>query len=281
VTTPLLPDSPAMQRDGYAQPVADAAALRIDAGGADPVTELLAEETPVTLAYNLAPYAVMMTTPADLEDFAIGFSLTEGIVNRASDVTGVAVVRYSRGVELQIDVAPELAAAAATNRRRLSGRTGCGICGMESVEQVLRTLPPVRDDTHIAATAVTRAMRELAERQPLNALTGAVHAAAWAQRDGAVVFVREDVGRHNALDKLAGAVLRAGTPPHEGFVVITSRGSFELVQKAVLLGVPLLAAVSAPTALAVRVAHFAGLTLAGFARDDRMTVYTHPARIHL
>jgi FdhD protein len=149
------------------------------------------------------------------------------------------------------------------------------------VERVLRTLPTVSAGSCVEAKAVTRAMRELAERQPLNAETGAVHAAAWALRDGTLACVREDVGRHNALDKLAGAVLRAGVPAHEGFVVITSRGSFELVQKAAILGVPLLAAVSAPTALAVRVAHSAGVTLAGFARGDRLTVYTHPARISL
>jgi FdhD protein len=281
MTAPVLTDSSAMRRLGYARTVADAAAVRIDLGCADPVVEMLAEETPVTIAYNLVPHAVMMATPADLEDFAIGFSLTEGIVDRAADVTGVSVVRYSRGIELQIELAPALATGAARTSRRLSGRTGCGICGMESVEQVLRAVPNVHDDSCIDAAAVTRAMRELAERQPLNALTGAVHAAAWARHDGVLAYVREDVGRHNALDKLTGALVRADVPAHEGFVVITSRGSFELVQKAAILGVPLLAAVSAPTALAVRMAHSAGLTLAGFARGDRMTVYTHAERIRL
>jgi FdhD protein len=221
----------------------------------------------------------MMATPADLEDFAIGFSVTEGIVRDASDISRVSVVRYGRGIELQLDIPVELAAAAGTRSRRLSGRTGCGICGTESVDQVLRDLPAVQSDARVEASAVSRAMRELAAHQPLNAATGAVHAAAWARLDGALVHVREDVGRHNALDKLVGAVLRAGLPAHDGFVVITSRGSFELVQKAAILGVPLLAAVSAPTALAVRVAHSVGLTLAGFARDERLTVYTHPERI--
>jgi len=281
VTTLPLTDSPLMRRPGYAHASADVTAVRIDAGHAASLTETLAEETPVTLAYNLVPYAVMMTTPADLEDFAVGFSLTEGIVGDAADVTGVSVVRYSRGIELQIEIPPQRAAAVATSSRRLSGRTGCGICGRESVEQVLRTLPIVRGDVCIEASAVTLAMHELAERQPLNAATGAVHAAAWAQRDGALAHVREDVGRHNALDKLVGAVLRAGTPAHEGFVVVTSRGSFELVQKAAILGVPLLAAVSAPTGLAVRVADSAGLALVGFARDDRLTVYTHVERVRL
>jgi FdhD protein len=191
----------------------------------------------------------------------------------------VSVVRYSRGIELQLEVPARLAAAAGTRSRRLSGRTGCGICGSSSVDEVLRELPTVQSGACIEVSAVTRAMRELAARQPLNAATGAVHAAGWARRDGSLAHVREDVGRHNALDKLVGAVVRAGEPAHDGFVVITSRGSFELVQKAAILGVPILAAVSAPTALAVRVAHAVGLTLVGFARDERLTVYSHPARL--
>lgn len=279
MTTALLTDPYAMQRLGYAPASADVAGVRIDGGDATPVTETLADETPVTVAFNLSPHAVMMATPADLEDFAIGFSVTEGIVRSPSDIERVSVVRYSRGVELQIEVPATLAAWAGTRSRRLSGRTGCGICGASSVDEVLREVPAVRSETRVPASAVTRAMRELAERQPLNAETGAVHAAAWAERDGALAYVREDVGRHNALDKLAGALIRAAIPAQDGFVVITSRGSFELVQKAAILGVPLLAAVSAPTALAVRVAHSVGLTLAGFARDDRLTVYTHAARV--
>jgi FdhD protein len=147
------------------------------------------------------------------------------------------------------------------------------------VDEVLRELPPLRSDIRVDCSAVSRAMRELSERQPLNVATGAVHAAAWARRDGSVVHVREDVGRHNALDKLVGCVVHAREAAHEGFVVVTSRGSFELVQKAAILGVPLLATVSAPTALAVRVAESAGLTLVGFARDDRLTVYTHAERV--
>jgi FdhD protein len=267
-----------MQRLGYAGTTADAAAVRIDGGVAASVRETLAEETPVTIAYNGAAHAVMMATPSDLEDFAVGFSLTEGIAS-PDDVMRITIVRYSRGVELQVEVPAEIAAAAGTRSRRLSGRTGCGICGTESVDQVLRELPSVAAGGRIDPAAVARAMRQLAERQPLNTDTGAVHAAGWARADGALVHVREDVGRHNALDKLAGALVRGREPAHEGFIVITSRGSFELVQKAAILGVPLLAAVSAPTALAVRVAHEVGLTLAGFARGDRLTVYTHAERL--
>lgn len=274
-----LTDTHAMRRLGYAPASAEVSGVRIDAGCAAPVTETLADETPVTLVFNGVPHAVMMATPADLEDFAIGFSLTEGIVESATDISRVSVVRYSRGVELVVEVPDARAAAVRARHRRLSGRTGCGICGANSVDEVLRELPTVGGEPCIEATAVTRAMHELAERQPLNAATGGVHAAAWARRNGALMHVREDVGRHNALDKVVGAVVRAGTRAHDGFVVITSRGSFELVQKAAILQVGLLAAVSAPTALAVRVAHSVGLTLVGFARDDRLTVYTHPTRL--
>jgi FdhD protein len=279
MTTAPLTDAHAMQRLGYAPVTTDVTGVRIESGCAESVTDTLADETPVAMAYNLAPHAVMMATPADLEDFAVGFSLTEGIVQQASDITRVTVVRHARGVELQMEIPAALAAEAGARSRRLSGRTGCGICGAGSIDEVLRELPSVAGDSEIDAAAVTRAMRALAVRQPLNAATGAVHAAAWARRDGALAYVREDVGRHNALDKLVGALIRAGVSAQDGFVVITSRGSFELVQKAAMLGVPLLAAVSAPTALAVRVAHSVGLTLAGFARDDRLTAYTHSARL--
>ena len=186
-------------------------------------------------------------------------------------------MRYSKGVELQIETTAEVAEA--SRGRRLTGRTGCGICGRDDVEAVLRDLPRVTSGAHIAATAVSRAMRELAERQPLNAATGAVHAAGWARADGEVQIVREDVGRHNALDKLVGALRRAHVDASDGFVVMTSRGSYELVQKAAVLGVPLLATVSAPTALAIRVADSIGMTLAGFARDGRVTLYTGAERI--
>jgi FdhD protein len=189
------------------------------------------------------------------------------------------VVRYGRGIELQIDVPADVAARSGTRSRRLSGRTGCGICGADDVDRVLRELPSVAGPTRFEASAVLRAMRELSARQPLNDETGAVHAAGWARVDGTLVYVREDVGRHNALDKLVGALVRAAAPAEQGFVVMTSRGSFELVQKVAILGAPLLATVSAPTALAVRVAEQVGLTLAGFARDERLTVYAHPERL--
>lgn len=252
-------------------------ALRIERGVGTPVDETIAEEMPVTFAYNGVTYAVMMATPADLEDFATGFSLTEGLVERADALSSVSVVRYSRGIELQIETSAEVAIGA--RGRRLSGRTGCGICGKADVDDVLRALPRVDDASRFTAAAIARAMAELAKRQPLNDATGAVHAAAWASVDGELLEVREDVGRHNALDKLIGALLRRSTDPRTGFIAMTSRGSFELVQKTALFGAPLLATVSAPTALAVRVAHAAGLTLAGFVRGERVTIYTEFSRV--
>ncbi|MEP6990884.1 MAG: formate dehydrogenase accessory sulfurtransferase FdhD [bacterium] len=266
-----------MDRLGYASPTSLAPAIRLEHGSASVTEETLAEETPVTFVYNGVSHAVMMATPSDLEDFATGFSITEGLVGDGAAISSIAVVRYAKGIELQIDTTAEVATEA--RRRRLSGRSGCGICGMADVEQVLRTLPRVESATRFASHAVSLAMRELADAQPLNRATGAVHAAGWASVDGAVHIVREDVGRHNALDKLIGVLVRGGIDPATGFVVLTSRGSFELVQKVAVFGAALVAAVSAPTGLAVRMAEQAGITLAGFARADRVTVYTHPARI--
>lgn len=270
-------DVESVPRIGHAAPSMRVVATRIEAGAVAQVEESLAEEVPVTLAFNMAPYAVMMATPADLEDFAVGFALTEGVVETVEAIEHVEVLRYGRGIELQVDVPASVAAGLGTRSRRLAGRTGCGICGMEDVDRVLRELPSVRSNAVIDASAVTRAMQSLADRQPLNDATGAVHAAGWARPDGTLVHVREDVGRHNALDKLVGALMSVREPAHEGFVVMTSRGSFELVQKAAVLGVPLLATVSAPTAMAVRVAERVGLTLAGFAREARLTVYSNAA----
>lgn len=238
---------------------------------------MVAEETPVSFAYNGVSHAVMMASPTDLEDFAVGFSLTEGLVRHVDAITAVTVVRFSRGIELQIETSATVASDA--RRRRLSGRSGCGICGMADIEEVLRELPHVESNACFTVAAISRAMRELGAQQPLNDATGAVHAAGWADAEGAVTLVREDVGRHNALDKLVGAMARAATDPRAGFVVLTSRGSFELVQKVAILGAPLMATVSAPTGLAVQMAIDTGITLVGFARDGRFTVYAHPERI--
>ncbi|MEO8335424.1 MAG: formate dehydrogenase accessory sulfurtransferase FdhD [bacterium] len=266
-----------MQLPAPISPTVTTLGIRLEDGTSATVHETLAEETPITFAYNGVSHAVMMATPADLEDFAVGFSLTEGIVAHDDELMSTTVVRYSGGVELQMETSAEVAKAA--RGRRLTGRTGCGICGKDDVRDVLRELPRLDADARFPARAIARAMRELSARQPLNDATGAVHAAGWASGDGEILEVREDVGRHNALDKLIGALVRGGVAPTTGFIVLTSRGSFELVQKAAIFGAVLVATVSAPTGLAVRVAEECGLTLAGFARAGRVTVYSHAGRV--
>lgn len=232
----------------------------------------LADEVPVALVVEGASQAVMLATPADLEDFALGFALTEGWIARADELYAVEPVHTAQGIELQVELAASRRWALRERRRALAGRTGCGLCGVESLAQVERALPAVQAPRPLAG-ALPRAMRELAQQQPLNALTGAVHAAAWCALDGAVRLVREDIGRHNALDKLVGAMARAGVAPGDGFVAITSRASFEMVHKAAAAGVGLLAAVSAPTARAVQTAERCGLVLAGFVRGEDAVFY--------
>ena len=270
-----IQDPLGLQRLGYAVPLLEHTALQWVAGSLTPRTERLIEETPVVLAYNGSAHVVMMTTPEYLEDFGVGFSLTEELIQSHSDIRSIEIVRYSQGIEVQMTVPAELAEQIGGRSRKMSGRTGCGICGSDTITDVLKALHPVRRDQAIPASSILRALEALSRHQPLNAASGAVHAAGWATAAGEIVLVREDVGRHNALDKLIGALVRGGTSPDGGFLVVTSRASFEMVQKATVYGCPLLAAVSGPTGLAVRVAHQAGLTLVGFARDSRLTVYTH------
>jgi FdhD protein len=231
------------------------------------------------VVYNGIPHVVMMATPQDLEDFALGFSLTEELITSADQLQQVECVRYGQGIEVQATVSADREEVIAARTRRLTGRTGCGICGADSVTAVLKTLHPIPPGPPLPQSAVQRALEQVASHQTLNAASGAIHAAAWAGSDGTIRLVREDVGRHNALDKLIGALVKQGTDPRSGFVVVTSRASFEMVQKTTVLGAPLMAAISGPTGLAVRVAQQSGLTLVGFARGTRHTVYTHPERL--
>ncbi|GAC1682440.1 MAG: formate dehydrogenase accessory sulfurtransferase FdhD [Gemmatimonadaceae bacterium] len=280
--TSLTPRDPlALARLGYAGSLLQHDVVRWSlAGGAEaPATDAIAEEVPVTLVYNNAPHAVMMATPDDLEDFALGFSITEGLIAVPAQLEHVRVVRYGQGIELQCTVPLACAGEIGSRTRRLSGRTGCGICGADSVASVLREVPRVTSGEPVRAGIIHEALASLAAQQTLNAAARAVHAAGWSDRTGRVSLAREDVGRHNALDKLVGAVLTARADVSAGFVVTTSRGSFEMVQKAAILGAPLLATISAPTGLAVRVAHQVGLTLVGFARGGKHIVYTHPWRL--
>ncbi|KAB7764817.1 formate dehydrogenase accessory sulfurtransferase FdhD [Xanthomonas maliensis] len=250
-------------------------------GRSTTVQDLVAAEMPVAFSYNGAPFAVMMATPEDLEDFAVGFSLSEGIVTHADEVQVLAVDTFLEGAALQLQIPPDRADMLALRRRSLDGRSGCGVCGTESIEAVLRTPPVLQSALCIDSAALAQAMQALQRQQPIGAQTGAAHAAGWADASGRLQLVREDVGRHNALDKLIGALSRAGVDAASGFAVVTSRASYEMAMKAAQARIPLLAAISAPTALAISLAESAGLTLIGFARDHDCVVYSHPHRLQL
>jgi FdhD protein len=241
--------------------------------------DAIAVEIPVAFLYNGQSHAVMMASPNDLIDFAYGFSIAEGIVDRMADIGAVSCEFKGAGANLAIEISEGHAALLESRKRNVAGRTGCGLCGVSDMEQVLRPLPYLAIGQAIGRDAIDRAIRELPQHQDINQATGAVHAAGFADRDGKLLIVREDVGRHNALDKLIGAALRAGIAPDDGFVVVTSRCSMEMVQKTASFGAPALIAVSAPTSLAIELAEHCNLTVAAFARGSGFNLYTHPERI--
>ncbi len=270
-----MPELPA----GPARLVAELEVERWRPGASGPALDRVAEEIPVSLVYEDVPHGVMLATPADLEDFAVGFTLSEGLVERPTEIRGVEVQYGAESAEARVSVAWERFTALLERRRRLTGRTGCGLCGVETAEQAVRQIKPVGAGVTVRSAELHAAIAALGERQPLNALTGSVHAAAWVSPGRGIETVREDVGRHNALDKLIGARVRAGADLTNGFVLLTSRASFEMVQKSAAVGIAFIVALSAPTALAVRLAREAGVTLVAFARERQHVVYAHAHRL--
>jgi FdhD protein len=238
----------------------------------------LAEEVPVALVFNGITHAVMMASPTDLEDFALGFALTEGLLQTPSQLFGVDTEVLAQGIEVRLEVAAQAEQALKERRRSMAGRTGCGLCGADSLGQVRLALPQA-PEVMVATQAMFKAHAMLRSKQPEKLRTGATHAAAWANLQGDIVLVREDVGRHNALDKLIGALLKAKHDMASGFVCITSRASFEMVQKTVKAGAGVLTAVSAPTSLAVELAQDHNLVLAAMVRGEQFTAYSHGHRL--
>lgn len=253
-------------------------ALWVTRPGQIPALDTVAEEVPVALEYNGISHTVMLATPRDLKDFALGFSLSEGIVARRSDVYDIDIEEAAEGITLHLEIAGEAFVNLKARRRSLAGRTGCGLCGTESLAQVMRDLPCLTDNAPFPLAALYEGMRQLPGWQWLQQSTGAVHAACRVSQDGNITQVREDVGRHNALDKTLGALAFAATPS-DGALLITSRASFEMVQKSAAQGYRILAAVSAPTAAAVRLAEQLNLTLVGFLRGNHCAIYTHTHRL--
>jgi len=241
--------------------------------------DCVAEEVPVVLVYNGISHVVMLATPTDLADFALGFSLTEGIIQTAAEFLSAKVYQRANGIEVNIKIPEARFHCLSSKGRNLTGRTGCGLCGASTLKQAIRQPAPVNSSVSVTAEQLTAALEQLHEKQSLNQLTGAIHAAAWVEPDHGIVAVREDVGRHNALDKLLGLLSRTQRDVNTGFVIVTSRASYEMVQKTAFLGIGLLVAISAPTGLAIRLADQTGLTLVGFARGKSHVIYTHPTRL--
>jgi FdhD protein len=242
--------------------------------------DYIAEEVPVSLVYNGVPHVVMLATPTNLEDFALGFSITEGIIQAPSELLSTHVYNRSNGIEVRLQIPESRFCHLSDKSRNLTGRTGCGLCGASTLQQAIRDPKSVQGNLSVPAPELFSSLAQINEHQQINQLTGAVHAAAWVVPGQGVQYVREDVGRHNALDKLIGLLLRIGKNPADGFVLITSRASYEVIQKAASVGITLLAAMSAPTGLAIRLAEEAGLTLVGFVRDNKHVVYSHPQRLN-
>jgi FdhD protein len=248
-------------------------------GGLREGTRLIPEETAIALTYNGGSYAVMMATPQNLRDFAVGFSLSEGVIQSPDDIDSLDIVELDNGIELRMWLEQSRADRLSERRRHIAGPTGCGLCGIDSITEAVRPSAIVALGRNFSPREIMTAMQTIPALQPINIETRAVHAAAFWMPARGIVALREDVGRHNALDKLAGALAEDKVAASEGMVLLTSRVSVEMVQKTAAMGAPLMVAVSAPTALAVRMADTAGITLAAIARSDGFEVFTHPGRI--
>ncbi|SFX89700.1 FdhD protein [[Enterobacter] aerogenes] len=244
-----------------------------------PQPDEVAEEVPVALVYNGISHVVMMATPRDLEHFAVGFSLSEGIIQSRQEIYGMDVVQACNGVEVQIELSSRRFMGLKERRRALAGRTGCGVCGVEQLNDIGKPVEPLPFSQTFALSHLDRALKQLNEVQPIGRLTGCTHAAAWVRPDGELAGGHEDVGRHVALDKLLGRRSEEGEGWQRGAALVSSRASYEMVQKAAMCGVEILFAVSAATTLAVEVAERCNLTLVGFCRPGRATIYTHPQRL--
>jgi FdhD protein len=248
-------------------------------GGQGRGRRAIPEETAIALTYNGGTYAVMMGTPQNLRDFAVGFSLSEGIVQSPDEIRSFDIIDLDDGIELRMWLAQSRADRLNERRRHIAGPTGCGICGIDSIAEAIRPAAIVAEGRSFSSREVMAAVQSLPPLQTINIETRAVHAAAFWMPGRGTVALREDVGRHNALDKLAGALAQGRISTDEGMVLLTSRVSVEMVQKTAAMGAPVMVAVSAPTALAVRTAEAAGITLAAIARGDGFEIFTHPGRI--
>jgi FdhD protein len=271
-----------MEASAAEAPAATGVEVTVDrwvAGRSQHTTDRVAEEVPVALLYNGEPHVVMLATPHDLADLARGFSLSEELVDRPEEIRGIEVRVLAEAAEVRIAIAWEKFPELLRRRRNLTGRTGCGLCGSETLEQTVRTKSVVGTGPTISVTQLHAAIADLPSRQVLNAKTGSVHAAAWVLPGSGIECLREDVGRHNALDKTLGALVQAGADLEAGFMLVTSRASYEMVQKAATMGVTFMAALSAPTSFAVAHAQRCGLTLVAFARREQHVVYANGHRL--
>ncbi len=255
--------------------------VRVQGDASANTSDKVAEEVPIAMLYNDRSYAVMMATPGDLDDFALGFSLTEGLITHPDQLLDVQTNGYVEGIALSMRVAEQapVNALSTDDQRLLPGRSGCGICGTRQLEDLVRQPAPLTKVHSFSAQALRHALATLSQHQPINDATGSMHAAAWADTNGNIRLTREDVGRHNALDKLIGALTREGINPTDGFLLISSRASYEMIAKAASAGVSMIAAISAPTALAIDLARGAGICLIGFSRPQRYNIYTYPERL--